>query len=193
MADVSLISYTALVCLGLFVSDFLKSGDQSLQNNMSSEEATTKKEISYKKTFQQYAQAIHENHHDSLIIKGEEYPAPPHRLYPAKFLNISKLFFIVCIILSINPFLWFNLPTPNFYYTALQNKIYSCLMLFFFVGFIEGFIMSTGAFEIYFNDMPIWSKLESGRIPTLSELFGMIDSQLKLYRSNKEFRDDDPL
>lgn len=34
-------------------------------------------------------------------------------------------------------------------------------------------------FRLYFfSDMPVWSKLETGRIPQPSELFQIIDSQL---------------
>lgn len=41
--------------------------------------------------------------------------------------------------------------------------------------------MSSGAFEISLNDIPIWSKLETGRIPSPQELFGIIDNQIKAF------------
>lgn len=41
-------------------------------------------------------------------------------------------------------------------------------------------LVSSGAFEISLNDIPIWSKLETGRIPSPQELFHIIDSQIKL-------------
>lgn len=40
-------------------------------------------------------------------------------------------------------------------------------------------LISSGAFEIFFNDVPIWSKLQSGRIPAPQELFQIIENQLK--------------
>lgn len=40
-------------------------------------------------------------------------------------------------------------------------------------------LISSGAFEIYFNDVPIWSKLQAGRVPAPAELFQIIDNQLK--------------
>jgi len=52
-------------------------------------------------------------------------------------------------------------------------------MLFFLSNAIEGQLISTGAFEISFNDVPVWSKLEVGRIPSPQELFQIIDGQLK--------------
>lgn len=44
---------------------------------------------------------------------------------------------------------------------------------------IEGQLISTGAFEVSLNDMPIWSKLESGRLPNPNELHQIIENQLK--------------
>ena len=39
---------------------------------------------------------------------------------------------------------------------------------------------STGAFEISLNDMPVWSKIESGRIPQPGELFQIIDNHMNM-------------
>jgi len=60
------------------------------------------------------------------------------------------------------------------------NKIYASLMLFFLSNFIENQLISTGAFEIYFNDVPVWSKLQTGRIPSPGELFQIVDNNMKL-------------
>ncbi|KAK7486484.1 hypothetical protein BaRGS_00022285 [Batillaria attramentaria] len=54
--------------------------------------------------------------------------------------------------------------------------MYACLMLFFISNAIEGQMISTGAFEISYNDVPIWSKLESGRIPSPHEMFQMVEN-----------------
>ncbi|CAL8076327.1 unnamed protein product [Calicophoron daubneyi] len=62
---------------------------------------------------------------------------------------------------------------------ALQNKISFCLMTFLLGNLVEGQLLSTGAFEIYFNDMPVWSKLESKRIPQPEELLQIVDNLMK--------------
>ena len=41
-------------------------------------------------------------------------------------------------------------------------------------------LVSTGAFEITVDNMPVWSKIESGRIPQPPELFQIIDTHLKM-------------
>jgi len=61
-----------------------------------------------------------------------------------------------------------------------ENKIYAGLMIFFLSNFIENQLISTGAFEIYFDDVPVWSKLQTGRIPSPGELFQIVDNNMKL-------------
>ena len=86
--------------------------------------------------------------------------------------------------------------------------MYACILIFFVTNMVEGQLISTGAFEVslngmysltcllhiiviytcsrtkyvstlLFTDMPIWSKLESGRLPNPNELHQIIENQLK--------------
>ncbi|KAF8562063.1 hypothetical protein P879_04628 [Paragonimus westermani] len=60
-------------------------------------------------------------------------------------------------------------------------------MVFLLGNLVEGQLLSTGAFEVYFNDMPIWSKLNSQRIPQPSELLEAITNQIKFDPSKQTF------
>lgn len=53
------------------------------------------------------------------------------------------------------------------------------MMMFFVANMIEGQLVSSGAFEISLNNIPLWSKLETGRIPQPPELFQIIDNTLQ--------------
>lgn len=74
------------------------------------------------------------------------------------------------------------------------------MILFFLTNTFESLLMSSGAFEIYYNgtskhvkvvlinlptfpfvDVRIWSKIETGRVPTANELFELVNSQLRQY------------
>uniref|UniRef100_A0A914WG80 Selenoprotein T n=1 Tax=Plectus sambesii TaxID=2011161 RepID=A0A914WG80_9BILA len=79
-----------------------------------------------------------------------------------------------------NPFQMVGMQTPSAFQWALNNKISSCMLLFFLGNAIGGQLISTGAFEVSFNDQVIWSKLESGRVPQPQEIFHMIDDQIRL-------------
>jgi len=54
------------------------------------------------------------------------------------------------------------------------------MMLFFIGNAIESQLISTGAFEISIDSMPLWSKMESGRIPQPPELFQILENHFKM-------------
>ncbi|KAL1422500.1 hypothetical protein MTO96_022094 [Rhipicephalus appendiculatus] len=119
----------------------------------------------------------------SLLVEGDAYPPTTPRMQLAHALSLLKLALIALVLLGFNPFTWMGYPTPAFYTWMVGNKLYSCLMLFFVCGAIESKLVSTGAFEIYFNDVRVWSKIETGRIPSPPELFQIIDNQVFLKSS----------
>lgn len=101
----------------------------------------------------------------------------------AHALSLLKLALLALVLLGVDPFARMGHRTPPFFLWMLSNKLYSCLMLFFVCGAIESKLISTGAFEIYFNDVRVWSKIETGRIPSPPELFQIIDNQVFLKSS----------
>ena len=132
----------------------------------------------YKKVFEQYSHALHERF-PALSIEGDNYPPPATRAAFAQFLSIFKLIVIVMVVSGQNPFPLLNMDTPGFVTWAQENKIYACVMIFFISNAVEGQLISTGAFEVSFNDVPVWSKLETGRIPQPGEIFQIIENQMK--------------
>lgn len=97
----------------------------------------------------------------------------------AQGLGILKLVIIAMVVLGQNPFPHLNMETPSVFTWAVENKVYACLMIFFISNAIEGQLISTGAFEISFNDVPVWSKLETGRIPNAGEMFQIIENHMR--------------
>jgi selT/selW/selH-like putative selenoprotein len=86
----------------------------------------------------------------------------------------------MAIVTSTNLFAWLGAPTPAWFNWLLDNKLYGCMMIFFIVNAFETQLISTGAFEISVDDIPVWSKIESGRIPQPSELFQIVDNHFRL-------------
>lgn len=81
---------------------------------------------------------------------------------------------------SYDVFGFFGLAQPIFWQWAIENKLFAIMMTFFFSNMIEAQLISSGAFEIELNDIPIWSKLATGRIPAPQELFQIIESHIHL-------------
>lgn len=82
---------------------------------------------------------------------------------------------IVLVLFGFDPFRYLQTPTPGVWTWLLNNKIYGCMLTFFLCGLVETQLISTGAFEIFLNKEQLWSKIETGRVPDINELFNLID------------------
>lgn len=91
---------------------------------------------------------------------------------------------IVCVLFEFNIFMG---PSPSWWTWCKENKLYASLMFFFLCNIIEVQLIQTGAFEISLNDVPLWSKLETGRIPQPAELFQIIDNHMQFSDLNTGF------
>ncbi|XP_065203265.1 thioredoxin reductase-like selenoprotein T homolog CG3887 [Planococcus citri] len=131
----------------------------------------------YQKAFQEYAQILKEKY-PNIDVHGEYYESNGLYTLLARFLNFSRMVLIILIILQKNVFLMLGWQTPNWWMWCLNNKIYACLTIFFFSNMFENMLISSGAFEISMDGVPLWSKIDSGRVPQPKELFRIIDSQM---------------
>ncbi|XP_075251304.1 selenoprotein T2-like [Convolutriloba macropyga] len=112
-----------------------------------------------------------------IEVHGENYPPPPLQSYLASALGYFKLALILSIVSGYNIFELVGMPTPAVMTWAWENKLYASMMIFFVSNAIEGQLIATGAFEISFNGVEVWSKLRSGRPPSANELFEILNSQ----------------
>jgi len=133
----------------------------------------------YKQAFDQFSQVLHEKY-PGVQIEGANYPPPTLKSMVAQFIGVAKIALIVLIVMGRDPFQSIGMTSPAVFTWMLNNKLSACLMLFMLSNSIEGMLMSTGAFEIYLGPELIWSKLESGRVPSPVELIQAIESHLAI-------------
>ena len=117
-----------------------------------------------------------------LAIEGNNFPPPTWKAQLAQFIGIAKILVIMLIVGTVNPFPFLTADggTPAWFSWLLENKLYGCLMIFFVCNAVETQLISTGAFEVSLDDMPLWSKLEAGRIPQPPELFQILENHFKM-------------
>lgn len=132
----------------------------------------------YRKAFDEYYNIIHEKYPE-IQIKGGNYDPPGLNLYMSKVLLVTKLLMIIALMSNFDVFGFLRTATPSWWTWCTENKLYACMMIFFLGNMIEAQLISSGAFEIALNDVPVWSKLETGRIPAPQELFQIIESHLQ--------------
>jgi len=128
----------------------------------------------YKKAFEDYKQILNERYPD-IIVNGEHHQPPGLRMYLAQFLSVGKIVFIVMVLLNSWPTFLDQFISPAIKDWIFNHKLYACLMAFFLCNTFENGLLSTGAFEIEYNDILVWSKIKNGRILAPSELFAIID------------------
>ncbi|CAG9771767.1 unnamed protein product [Ceutorhynchus assimilis] len=183
----SITCFLVLSCIGLlcYVSDISAQEDVEVPISKLSQNvgAPTLKffycySCGYRKMFDQYYQLINQKY-PFIMIDGANYEPAAFYSLLVRIIGTLKMALIVCILGGVNIFDYINKPQPSWWRWCLENKIYACMMLFFLCNVIEGQLISSGAFEITLNGVPIWSKLESGRIPQPAELFQIIDSHMQ--------------
>lgn len=129
--------------------------------------------------FEEYAQVLNQRYPD-IRIEGESYLPQPVYRHLASFLSMLKFAVIILVIVGKDPFTLFGIPTPGVWTWGQENKVYACMMVFFFTNMMENQCLSTGAFEISLNDVPVWSKLESGHLPSMQQLLQILENEMKL-------------
>lgn len=143
----------------------------------------------YRKLFEDYVNMIRKNY-PILQVDGENFNPPGYNMHIATALRFAKYLLILLIVCGVE---FGGRPMPSIWQWCVENRMYSCIMIFFIGNAIEMQLISSGAFEIHFNDVPVWSKLETGRIPQPPELFDIIDAQLRMQFSFANWRSSNDL
>uniref|UniRef100_A0A8D0H3H0 Selenoprotein T n=1 Tax=Sphenodon punctatus TaxID=8508 RepID=A0A8D0H3H0_SPHPU len=115
-----------------------------------------------------------------IRIEGENYLPQPIYRHIASFLSVFKLVLIGLIIVGKDPFGFLGMQAPSVRQWSQENKVYACMMVFFLSNMVENQCMSTGAFEITLNDVPVGSKLESEHLPSMQQLVQIVVNEMKL-------------
>lgn len=119
----------------------------------------------------------------TLNVVGEYHKPGWIRSQVANLVFLLKIGFFVMLYTRFDPFNYFRMETPRFWNTILENKVAASVMTLLLASSIENSMMSTGAYEVYFNGMPIWSKIDTGRIPTFPEIVNIISNHLSLTKN----------
>lgn len=123
----------------------------------------------------------------SLIIEGEISKPGFIRSQIANLVFLAKIGFFVMVYARFNPFAYFHLETPGVWHFVTENRMAASVMALLLTSSIESNMMSTGAFEVFLNDIPIWSKIQSGRLPPYPELSRAITSHMYIGKSKYHF------
>jgi len=88
----------------------------------------------------------------------------------ARLATITQLCFVALVLCGDAIFQTFGKPVPEVVKSLQDSKITYCIMAFFIGNGVQASLLTTGAFEIYFDDKLVFSKLETGQMPQGNEL-----------------------
>lgn len=138
----------------------------------------------YRQAFDEISKLLAANFPD-IKIEGEYHQPSFLRATIVNLVFASKIAILGMIYGDVNPFNYLQMETPQIWTVMTSSKISASLFILFATNSIESHIMSTGAFEIFYNDIPIWSKMTTGRMPSGQELLQQIGSQYNLGAKSK--------
>mmetsp|Transcript_5398 Transcript_5398/g.13515 ORF Transcript_5398/g.13515 Transcript_5398/m.13515 type:complete len:112 (-) Transcript_5398:1090-1425(-) len=88
----------------------------------------------------------------------------------SQVINMGMYVCFAMLLFGERVFQYLNLPVPQVYEEVQDKKMLVALGIWFFAGFVLQNLQQTGAFEIYYNTLPVFSKLEFHRMPMREEL-----------------------
>jgi len=99
-----------------------------------------------------------------IVVSGEEYP--PHPLKAALAQLFSLSFFLGVGLMIIGPQRFLSAATAQI---ITENKM-AFFGGLFLMNMLAGSLVSTGAFEVEANGQLVFSKIQTGRLPTWPEI-----------------------
>jgi selT/selW/selH-like putative selenoprotein len=120
-----------------------------------------------------------EHHYPHLIgnINGENYPPAPEKVMIAQMVGYLQTFGMIFCFFGETLAQMTGLPvSPGTLAYVKENRMQLFVCLFLMNGFAQN-LVSTGAFEIEYNDKVIFSKLETNRLPSLNEIVEKLEEQ----------------
>ncbi|RLU17880.1 hypothetical protein DMN91_010119 [Ooceraea biroi] len=166
----------------------------------------------YRKVFEQYASILKEKYPE-LHVEGQNFNPPGYNMFVAKSLGMLKILIIILIVSGFDfgrplPSVWQWCIDNRFYACILiflicnaiegqlissgafeihfngKHDSYLVLLTEIRLGSSDG--AQTARSRPCVSDVPVWSKLETGRIPQPPELFQIIDFHLDMMFSEAD-------
>lgn len=102
-------------------------------------------------------------------IAGGNYPAPPLATLAVQLAGLSQWALIALMFAGTSIFASLGMGEPDWYKTMAANKL-NCFIAIFFMNSMAQSMTATGAFEVTVDGELLYSKLETGRMPSAGDL-----------------------
>ena len=127
-------------------------------------------------------------------VEEKEYPLPANKKFFSKITFFTQMG--ISLLIFSGQKLKDKLPMvpPTIFDTIEKNKWFVVISNFLFHQWLNKYLSTTGAFEIYFKDKIIYSKLSSNKLPKERDIHNEIKKINKKFKNKgkrKKYEDDD--
>ncbi|KAK3269178.1 hypothetical protein CYMTET_22364 [Cymbomonas tetramitiformis] len=105
-----------------------------------------------------------------IQISSSNYPPPAQKVAMANMVSVGMMGTIGMTLAGDKIFSMLGMAPPEFYTSLTSNKFGTCVGAWFIGNTIYQNLISTGAFEVYYNGEAIFSKLETGSLPDVRRI-----------------------
>ncbi|BDA44855.1 probable thioredoxin reductase-like selenoprotein T [Coccomyxa sp. Obi] len=115
-----------------------------------------------------------------MEVLGTAYPVPPHKAFMAKVMMVAQYGSIGLLLGGEQLFAALGMPVPELYQQYRDKRTGIVLGIWLLGNALQNQLVSTGAFEVYYDGERVFSKLESGRVPSTDELIDLLEAAMGL-------------
>lgn len=106
-------------------------------------------------------------------IVGELYPVPPMVEFATNVISLLQLMALSWMVIGgekVVRMTGYRGPLPSLYWRIQENAMPIAIVLFLIVPQVVNSFRNSGAFEIYFGETEIYSKLATGSMPNKNQI-----------------------
>lgn len=119
----------------------------------------------YRSTYESIAKYI-KSINPSIDVSGDEYPASQSNQLLASLIGYIQFGALIFVLFGQTIIDKLQFQVPEFVNSAINNKFMVGMAAFIVGNMIKGQLLATGAFEIYFDDQLVYSKLQTNAAPS---------------------------
>ncbi|KAK9908239.1 hypothetical protein WJX75_004669 [Coccomyxa subellipsoidea] len=115
-----------------------------------------------------------------MEVLGSAYPVPPYKAFMSKVVMVAQYGTIGALLGGEQLFAALGVPVPELYQQYKDKKTGIVMGVWLLGNALQNQLISTGAFEVFYDGERVFSKLESGRVPSLDELIDLLEGAMGL-------------
>lgn len=112
-----------------------------------------------------------EHRHPGLEVAGTNFPPTPAKALASKAVSLASLATIGTALAGHHIYPALGFPVlPDFVKAAQASSLQVCMAAWFLGSTVQQNLVSTGAFEAYYDGRLVFSKLATGQAPNLEQI-----------------------